>query len=352
MKYILTERFILNEADDTLADEENDMLADEVDDTLADEADEDAASEEEPNWEVEFSKAKTAPDINKFWESYYSYYFKTNARIAKNEFHNIISYLTKRFGWAADENPFINFITSQFNTAQLITNAKKLGFDSNLFMKLADATKGDQFKPEHLISSPLGAFDILNNLEFRLIKDDTVFDAWLELRRRAINKKLPILFANCFLLTGPTNPEDALKKPPAAQLVRTGKLLDINKAKQKWSKLAKENLDKKTDANDKTIDQILKGISGDPKTLFYFGYDFFPITNDGCLNALGPEIAKTFKEVRNNQTKALTPDEVAACKKALNFKKVNYSNKVICTLLYKLLEKAGITLPDLPEKTR
>ena len=122
--------------------------------------------------------------------------------------------------------------------------------------------------------------------------------------------------------------------------------------RRRWKQLTGDEIEEKQTASDESISKLIEKLQGDPRILFYFGYDVFPILVPNCLASLGKEIEAVFKAERAKQQKALTIEQIETCKKALNLTGTKYNAKTAGHLLYLLLAKANVKLPELPDQKK
>lgn len=354
MKYLLEERFLLVEADEEEDDE--DLEPEEASEAPADKPKQTTEPSKNINWEQEFKQCKTPTELEQFWKKYFQHTFGETATDIQSNFQLSLKYIIKQYGWLAKENPFIKFF-QQLDKPD-IANAQKFGWTNTLFTNLANAAEANKFNPKDLVDSPLGAYDLLNNLEFKKATGSSTWFEWLEFRGKAVMRaknqndttgQQGLIFANCFLLNGSTADKLTRFDP---KMVVSGKLADLKQARRRWKQLTGEEIEEKQAANEESISKLVEKLQGDPRILFYFGYDVFPIIVPNCLVSLGKEIESVFKAERAKQQKALTIEQTETCKKALNLASTKYDAKTAGRLLYLLLEKAKVKLPELPEQKK
>lgn len=332
MKYLLEERFILNEEDTLVLDDDEDTTS----------------NTKEINWDLEFSKVKTAAQLESFWSTYYKTIFGDKATAIRKKFHLIIDTIKKEYGWTAEENPIIRLLVTK--TDQVLSDAA--GYSDMYLNKILKAAKqnlinlDDLAKPNEELK--LGAYDIINNINFRQLKSESEVKAWLELRKHALtadSENKGKIFANSYLLQGSTNAE-----MEQVSNVQTGKLAELTIATRKLSKFLGKDLAGKQDFSDEEQDTLLKGCRPEElKIYFYYCYDILPaISTENCFKALGDNVAAALKKYKNTQQKAVTAEQGVACRQKLNLAKRNFPAKTACVLLYKLAKAAGCDyLPEL-----
>lgn len=354
MKYILEERFFLQEADSTQATANNTATA----------ANTTPASAPR-NWEQEFQDCKTSQAQEAFWKDYYKETFGEDADKIRKKFQSSIGYLNKRLGWTAAENPIIDLLSIKEKIPKFLADANN--YSDTYFMNIAKAADSNKLQLTDVAAvekdgaaasdqgSILGKYDILNNRNFRALAPSDL-DEWLELRQKAM-KESDIaddargkLFANSFLVAG--NATNAAADV-ADNLVQTGPLLNLKQARQRLGRFLGVDLTSKETASESTITNILASIKGLNKyaEIFIFCYDALPMISQGCQEALGPEIKKALDTYRTQVNKVITREDAITVRNNLKLGKTKYPPKVACLLLYELAKKAGATnLPELPQK--
>lgn len=362
MKYILDERLLLEEDS---GDDVSDLSSKSTPETevattssAADATDTNAAI----NFELEFANAKTPEALTKVWNKFYKTVFKEHEKIIRDKFHVALAVYLPKYGWTTAENAILNWLVKGLaNNPELFTTANS-GYDSNFLMLLDKALANSWLGTGELaqigngVSEKFGSYDILFHPDFIDLSSGNQAE-WLKFRstvKKEQNCKL--IFAYSSLLQA--RAEDLLKEKEAvdgqdinkispekinlllSKVKAKGPLVDIAKAKTRFSSFTGKDLSAKPEADDKLIKAIvdaLKDIKSVRQT-FIVAYDVLPILNDKCLGSLQDAEKKALMTYRDT-LEGVTSKQFNTAKELLKLGKITYSAKQVDELLCAIAAK-------------
>lgn len=366
MKFILDERFILNE-DDTVSGQ------DVTDKGTA--ATPTAPTEQMPKklsiptadfWGEYYKTCKTREDFDSFWNGmseipadlemsqdeaerkaagFYRYEFGNNADAVKKlryEFSESI----ETYGWVNNRNPMLSFLHYAFPK----TGNAVLNVSPDDFAILWESLKKGILKQGDLLSiekARLKGYNLIYNNNFYGISSAEQ-RGYLKLQERIINSQIagvdsskkPIVFANIYSTNG--NLENAF-----AQIARGGHLRKLVEAEQVVDDLLGEE-DKDVEAGNEQVAAIIKQIKSKDQAAKMLSYlvDAFSINYGEVIKAVDKRTGGKIFAQRNKTSSYPSRSETETFIKLLGGKNIKYNAAVLGELLLKLAEVAEIYTPE------
>jgi hypothetical protein len=360
MKFILDERFTLNEEDDPNLDEE-DLEAEEKGPDLSA-----GSADGKINWAELYKACKTKEDFEHFWhgnndprlklnyeseadaqaklqlkikvDGYFKYEWEEEAATIESYGIDFIETLDS-FGWTESLNPFILFLKTRIKKKDIpLTRIKPDSFTvlydsvSNNIISAKELKDGGKLKEYNLIFNP----DFYN-------KSSVDQKKYLKEQHRVCSSeiptvpatKLPTVFANIYTKTGDLS-------NPLKSISAGGVLRDVSAVKLAVNNLLGKEDDTVT-ASDKTVTAILAKISNAElaKKMIAFIVDAYSLITPEAISTANNTTKGAVLRIRD--TTRPTYKETKDFLKLLGGSSTKYSKERLATLLVKLVEKTGVS---------